>query len=154
MPALLTEGSVKTHPFLLGCSAEFLNHLEEFARETTFKAGETIFREGEYADRFYLISKGTIQLESGTNGCPGVAIQTLGPGDVLGWSWLYPPFEWHFSARAIEECEVTEINAASLLIQAEEDPEFGYQLMKRISLQLIGRLRATRARLSAEMRSR
>jgi CRP/FNR family transcriptional regulator, cyclic AMP receptor protein len=81
------------------------------------------------------------------DGKPAVVLQTLGPGDILGWSWLYPPFQWHFTARAKEYCEMIELNAASLLIRAEENPVFGYELLKRVSLQLIQRLRAFRDRL-------
>lgn len=154
MTGLITEGCLKPHPFLEGCTPEFLNHLEEFATEATFARGETIFSEGEYADRFYLIWEGRIRLESGSNGKPGITIQTLGPGDVLGWSWLYPPFEWHFSARAIEPCKVVAINAASLLVRSEEDPVFGHELMKRLSKHLIQRLQCTRKRLGEEIRSR
>ena len=154
MPALLTEGCLETHPFLDGCSCEFLNHLEEFAREVEFKEGDTILREGEYADRFYLICGGRVSLESGTNGSPGVVIQTLGPGDVLGWSWFYAPYEWHFTARALTACRAIELNAASLLIRAEEDRAFGYELMKRLSKHLIQRLQSTRKRLVCEVKMR
>jgi len=154
MTALLTEGFLKPHPFLEGCSPEFLNHLAEFATEATFEKGEVVFSESAYADRFYLICEGKICLECGSNGEPGVTIQTLGPGDMLGWSWLYPPFEWHFSARAAEPCKVVVLNAASLLIRAEEDPVFGYELMKRVSKQLIQRLQTTRTRLVEEVRLR
>ena len=151
MTSLITEGCLKPHPFLEDCTPDFLNHLEEFATEATFEKDQTIFSEGEYADRFYLICEGKIRLDSGSNGKPGIAIQILGPGDVLGWSWLYPPFEWHFSARAVEPCKVVVLNAASLLIRAEEDPAFGYELMKRISKQVIHRLQATRKRLVQEV---
>jgi CRP/FNR family transcriptional regulator, cyclic AMP receptor protein len=151
MTAMLTEGCLKPHPFVKDCSPEFLNHLEEFATEATFEADELIFSEGEYADRFYLISEGKIRLESGSNGKPGIAIQILGPGDVLGWSWLYPPFEWHFSARAIEPCKVVVLKGASLLVRAEEDPAFGYELMKRLSKHVIQRLQSTRRRLVEEV---
>ena len=149
MTALLTEGCNKSRPFVEGCSPELLNHLAEFAK--TVKKGEVIFSEGEYADRFYLICEGKICLEYGSNGEPGITIQILGPGDMLGWSWLYPPFEWLFSARAIEPCKVVAFNAASLLSRAEEDPAFGYELMKRISKQVIQRLQATRTRLVEEV---
>jgi CRP-like cAMP-binding protein len=154
MTGLITEGCLKPHPFLEGSTPEFLNHLEEFATEAEFKKGELIFSEGEYADRFYLICEGKIRLETGSNGRPGIAVQTLGRGDMLGWSWLYPPFEWHFRARAIEPCKVVALNAASLLIRAEEDPVFGYELMKRITRQIIQCLQATRKRLVQEVLSR
>lgn len=154
MPALLTEGCLKTHPFLTGCSCSFLNHLEEFAREVSFSAGEIILKEGGYADRFYLICEGRVQLELQTNLESATVVQILGPGDVLGWSWLYPPFEWHFSARALDPIKALELNGASLLIRAEEEPEFGYELMKRISLQLVQRLQATRNRLRYELHCR
>lgn len=153
MPALLTEGCLKHHSLLEDCSEEFLNHLEEFSAEVSFEAGERIFNEGEYADRFYLICQGAIQLEAVHEG-DRLPIHVLGPGDVLGWSWLFPPFEWHFSARAIEHTSAIELNGASLLIRAEEDRQFGYELMKRISKQVIKRLQATRKRLAQEVKDR
>ena len=152
MPAQLTEGVLSQHPFVKGASEQFLNELEEFSHETTFEAGAIILAEGAYADKCFLIRHGGVQLESRANGNP-VLLQTLGPGDILGWSWLYPPFQWHFSARAIEHCEMIELNAASLMIRAEENPVFGYELMKRISMQLIHRLEAARDRLVHEVKT-
>ena len=154
MTALLTEGCLKPHPFLDGCSPEFLNHLEEFSSEVKFAPGATILQEGDYADRLYLICQGKVALESGTNGKPRITVQVLGPGDVLGWSWLFPPFEWHFSARAIEPCRLVALNGAAMLIRAEEEPVFGRELFKRIGKQLVQRLQATRKRLVEEVKSR
>jgi CRP/FNR family cyclic AMP-dependent transcriptional regulator len=152
MTAQLTEGSLKPHPFLQHCTAEFLNHLEEFAREVEFSPGEVIFHEADYADRFYLISEGSVCLEARANGGTTVKIQILGPGDVLGCSWLFPPFEWRCSARALEPCRAVALNAASLLIRAEEDPVFGYELMKRVSKQVVQRLQTMRAKLVRELK--
>ena len=154
MTTLLTEGCLKPHPFLENCSPEFLNRLEEFSTEVRFAPGETILHEGDYADRFYLICAGKVVLDSGTNGSPGVVLQVLGPGEVLGWSWLYAPFEWHFSARAVEPCRAVALNGAALLIRAEEDPVFGRELFKRIGKQVIQRLQATRRRLVEEIKIR
>lgn len=154
MTARLTEGCLKPHPFLNGCSSEFLNHLEEFSREVEFAAGDIILREGDYADRFYLICEGKVVLESGSNGNPRIPLQILGPGEALGWSWLYPPFEWHFSARALEPCRAVALNAPALLILAEKDSVFGCELFKRIGKQVIQRLQATRRRLVDEVLSR
>lgn len=147
MHALLTEGTLKTHPFLEGTSEQFLNELGEFSKEASFDAGEVILTEGAYADKCFLICEGRVQIELRATRRPPVVLQTLGRGDLLGWSWLYPPFQWHFTARATEHCEMIELNAASLLVRAEENPVFGYELMKRISKQLIRRLQAARDQL-------
>lgn len=152
MPALSTEGTLKGHPFLEGTSEQFLNELGEFSREASFETGEVILTEGAYADKCFLIREGRVQLELRANGEQPVVLQTLGRGDILGWSWLYPPFQWHLTARATEHCEMIELNAASLLIRAEENPVFGYELMKRVSMQLIHRLQAFRDRLVRKVR--
>jgi CRP/FNR family transcriptional regulator, cyclic AMP receptor protein len=154
MTAQLTEGCLKPHPFLENCSADFLNHLEEFATNVEFAPGQIILHENDYADRFYLICEGKIALESGSNEERQVLIQTFGPGDILGCSWLFPPFTWHSSARALEPCKAVALNAAALVIRAEEDPVFGYELMKRISKQVVRRLQTTRERLMQEIKSR
>lgn len=154
MTPLLTEGLLKGHPFLTGATEEFVNHLEEFSSEASFSKGELIFREGEYADRFFLILSGKIAIETSTNGKPNVVIQVLGPGDVLGWSWLFPPFEWHFGARALEPSTAVVLNGASLLVRAEEDSRFGCELLKRVSKYVIQRLQVTRKRLIQEIRQK
>ena len=154
MPALLTEGCLKNHPFLKDCTPDFLNHLEEFSTEVFFAPGLTILKECDYADRFYLLCEGQVQLEMQGTGTEPIPLQLLGPGDVLGWSWLYPPYEWHFSARALTPCHAVELHAASLLIRAEEEPAFGYPLMKRISMHVVQRLQTTRRRLREEISKR
>lgn len=152
MPALLTEGTLKGHPFVEGASDQFLNELEEFSKEAHFETGEVILTKGHYADRCFLLREGHVQLDLSDHGQSPAVLQLLGPGDLIGWSWLYPPFQWHFTAQAIEPCEAIELNAASLLIRAEENPTFGYELMKRISKQLIRRLEVARDRLVSEVR--
>ena len=154
MTAQLTEGCLKPHPFLENSSPEFLNHLEEFATNVEFAPGQIILHENDSADRFYLICEGKIALESHLNGERRIPIQTLGPGDILGCSWLFPPFAWSLSARALEPCKAVALNAAALLIRAEEDPAFGYELMKRISKQVVRRLQVMRKRLIHEAKPR
>lgn len=112
-----------------------------------------ILKEGLYGDRFYLICSGKVQLELDDDGRPPVKIQVLGADEVLGWSWIYPPFAWHFTARVLETCETVELKAAALLIRAEEDPAFGYQLMKRVSMQLSRRLQVMGHLLRSNLRS-
>jgi CRP-like cAMP-binding protein len=74
-------------------------------------------------------------------------VQTLGAGDVLGWSWLFPPFAWHFQARAIEPASAVALSGASLLVNAERNHDFGYELMKRVAQVVIRRLQAARKQL-------
>ena len=141
------------HPFLQGLDPRHLSILAECAMQAYFNPGEIIFREGDPANRFYLLRSGKVCLEASDESSSKV-VQTIGGGDVLGWSWLYAPYGWHFTARAITPCRAVELNAASLLIRAEEDRAFGYELMNRLSKHLIQRLQSTRKRLICEVKMR
>lgn len=131
------------HPFFDGMRPDHLAMLVRGAKEVQFNSGDILFREGEPADRFYLIQTGKIAIEARKPGGSAV-VQTLTAGDVLGWSWLFPPFGWHFQARAIEPTNVIVLSGAHLLVTAERNHDFGYELMKRISRLVINRLQATR----------
>lgn len=134
------------HSFLRSLSPAYLDTLSACASEREFAANEIIFREGEIADRLYLIVGGKIVLESQlSNGI--LAVQELGADDVLGWSWLFPPYVWHFQARALEPSRAVTFNGAHLLVACERNHEFGYDLMKRLAQILIRRLQATRKQM-------
>lgn len=133
------------HPFLRSLPPEHLAVVLHNARQKEFAAGDVILKEGEPANLFYLIESGRIAVEAGTQEVKNV--QTLGPGDVLGWSWLFPPFSWHFTARAMEPTKCLVLDGSYLLVTAEENPKFGFDLMRRISEILVGRLQATRKKL-------
>lgn len=135
------------HPFLAGLEEGHRQAFLQGAREQTYEPGEVIFREGDPASTLYLIESGRVALESGATACPTL-IQTLGDGDVLGWSWLFPPFAWHFQARATEPTRVICCDGGHLLVQAEENPAFGYAVMRRFSQLVIQRLQATRRKLA------
>lgn len=117
------------------------------AKEAKFKTGEVIFRQGDPANQFHLILSGKVLLEAHEPGDGTVPVQTLGPGDLLGWSWLFPPFAWNFQARAVEPTEVIALSGGHLLASAERDREFGYELMKRVAQVVIKRLQSTRKQL-------
>lgn len=140
------------HPFFSGLKHKHLCILAEGAGKAMFATEEILFREGEPANRFYLIEKGRIVLEAREPPRDPAAIQTLGCGDVLGWSWLFAPFTWHFSARAVEPASAIVLNAGHLLAAADEDHDFGYELMRRVSRVVIERLQATRNRFMAKQR--
>src|SRR5436190_11130051 len=145
MNKLLAKPKLEDHPFVTGAGGDFITDLARFDEEIDFKAGHIFFREGGYADKFYLILEGTIAIESEMgNGDRPVVIQVLEGGDVLGWSWMYPPFMWHFSARACTDGKAIRFNAPALMLKAEEDREFGYELMRRVTAELIKRLQNTR----------
>jgi len=134
------------HPFLNGLSEAHLGIIGKTATSVRFAAGERLFREGEAADRLYLIDKGSASLQTHSAGHP-VRISTVGPGEVVGWSWLFPPFFWHFDASADEAIDAIVFDAAQLRKDCEEDKALGYELMKRVAEIVIDRLHATRLKL-------
>src|ERR1041384_8673533 len=91
---------VALHPFLAGMNPKQLALLTDCAIPVHFKTGQTILREGDLANRFYLIESGKVILESGEGFGEPVIVETIGAGDLLGWSWMFPPYTWHFTAPA------------------------------------------------------
>ena len=140
---------VAEHPFLTGMIPEHLAVLTDCAMRAHFNVGEVIFREGDPANRFYLFRSGRLALESCVRDRPSVRIQTIGAGDVLGWSWLFPPYYWHFDARALEPTEAIFFYGTRLRELAEVNHSLGYELMKRMAGVVIQRLQATRRQLLA-----
>ena len=135
------------HPFLRDLSADHLGLLSACAAETVFESGEVIFREGEIADKFCLLQGGEVALESHQAQREDILIQKLGAGDVLGWSWLFPPFTWHFQARALSSTQAIVLNGAHLVVACNENHDFGYEMMKRVAQVVLKRLQATRRKL-------
>lgn len=148
--ALELESLLNAHSFVQGMRPEHLKVLQECARVVRFAPNQLIFKEGEPANEFYLIEEGKIVLEAHELAGGTAFVQVLGPDEALGWSWLFPPFVWHFRARAIEQTTVIALNGAHLLIRAQQDHEFGYQLMNRVAKIVIHRLQATRRDLLAK----
>jgi CRP/FNR family cyclic AMP-dependent transcriptional regulator len=144
------QDAIVAHPFFAGLCIKHLCILTESASRAAFASDEYLFRECEPANRCYLIQKGRVALEAGDPPGSPTLIQMLGPGDVLGWSWLFPPFAWHFSARAVEPVKAIALDAGHLLSAGEADHDFGYELMKRVSRLVIGRLQASRSHFVAK----
>ena len=138
------EAIIAKHPFLRGMKPEHLRVLAGNAMRLEFAAGELVFREGDPANRFYLIEKGKVALEARRKDERPKGIQELGPGDVLGWSWLFPPYYWHFDARALQPTTCIFFYGTRLREQCEDNPELGYELIKRMAAIVIQRLQAAR----------
>ena len=117
------------------------------AANTRFAEGEQLFRRGDPANTFYVIRHGSVALETFVPTRGPVMIETLEPGEVLGWSWLFRPYRWHLDARALTNVGALGFDAACLRRKCEEDPELGYSLMERFAQVLIERLQWTRMRL-------
>ncbi|PIQ25476.1 Crp/Fnr family transcriptional regulator [bacterium (Candidatus Blackallbacteria) CG17_big_fil_post_rev_8_21_14_2_50_48_46] len=127
-----------------------LKHLQALAlnaEESHWEAESYIFRIGESARHFYLIGEGSVSLEMHAAQRGMVRIQTLHAGDILGWSWLFPPYKWHFDARVLEPVRGLVFDAETFLDQCEIDHELGYQIQKRFSRMMVERLQATRLQL-------
>jgi CRP/FNR family cyclic AMP-dependent transcriptional regulator len=137
------------HPFLKGLKPEHLQVLVDNAMRMHYQPGDFIFYEGDPANRFYLIEKGKVLLEAHPRDEVHVPVQTIGAGDVLGWSWLFPPYHWHFDARALEPTTAIFIYGTRLREACEQDHDFGYDLMKRMTQVVMKRLQATRKQLLA-----
>ena len=135
------------HPFFEGFTVEQLKFMAGCAKNVHFAAGEMIFRESTEADTFYVLRHGDVSLELRVPGKGFVVIQTLHQGDILGWSWLFPPYQWHFDARALGLVRATVFDAKCLRQKCEENHEFGYQLMKRFATIMVERLQTTRLQL-------
>lgn len=138
---------VARHPFLAGLSHTQLVLLSDCAFAGHFEKGETIIKEGEHAQHFFLIEKGKVILESGEGFGETVVVETIGPGDLLGWSWMFPPYIWHFTARAVEPTGVIFFNGTILRQYCERDHSLGYELHKRMSAVMARRLQAARKKM-------
>lgn len=139
---LLTE-----HPFFRGLAPGDIQFLTGCAKNARFEAGQVIFREGQDADQFYLVRDGKVALEVFMSGRGSAPILTLGAGDVLGWSWLIPPYKWRFDARAIEATRAFALDGKCLREKCGEDPRLGYELLKRVAAIMAERLHATRLQM-------
>ena len=140
--------------FFDGMRPEHVNMIRNHATEVQFKQGEMLFKEQEPANRLYIIESGQVAIEAHEPADGTVTIETVGSGDVIGWSWLFPPFTWHFQARVLKPTTALVVDGANLLTLAERDHTFGYDLMKRVAQIVIHRMEATRKRLlEAEIES-
>jgi len=141
------QSKLTEQAFIKGMDPGYVEEIVECAASATFDSGQFIVREGEAAGYFYIITRGKVALEVDAPGRGAIVIDTLGEDEVLGWSWLFPPYRWHFDARALELTRAIAFNAACLRGKCEQDPKLGYELVKRFSQVLMERLQATRLRL-------
>lgn len=141
------EPYLAEHALFCDLSPDYVALLTGCASNVRFAAEERIFRQGEPADRCYLIRHGKVSLEITSPTLGPLTIQTLGPGEVLGWAWLFPPYRWHFDARAAETTRAIALDGECLRGKCEQDPKLGYELMKRFSALIHARMQAARLQI-------
>lgn len=141
------EERLAAHPFLKGMSPHHLELLALCTTPTEFESGQIIFLEGDPANGFYLIESGKVALEKKISEEKTVLIDTVSAGEPLGWSWLFPPYLWHFDARATEPCSALCLSGVLLRQHRDEDCGLGHELFKRASEVVVRRLQAARRKL-------
>lgn len=135
------------HPFFKDMGAAAQATLAGCAANERFDAGQFVFKEGQSADKFYLIRHGVVSLELHPPGKEPVILETLHDGDVLGWSWMIPPYRWSFDARAIQLTRLVSLDATCLRPKLENDHSLGYEMFKRFVPVMGNRLAAARMQL-------
>jgi CRP/FNR family cyclic AMP-dependent transcriptional regulator len=144
------NADIAAHPFLLGLRDHHVRLLADCATRVAFEADHVLFREGETANRFYLIERGEVVLETNTAAGETVVIDRIGSGDLLGWSWLFPPHLWRFTARTSEPITAIFFYGTILREYCEKDHTLGYELLKRMSEVMTRRLQLARVKLLEE----
>ncbi|ACB94157.1 Crp/Fnr family transcriptional regulator [Beijerinckia indica] len=141
------EPVLRQHPFFAGFAPKHFELVTGCARNHRFEAGHYLFREGEPANEFFLIRHGKVALEIVAPGQNPIVFATLGDGEIVGVSWLIPPYQWTFDARAVELTQAIGVDAACLRGKCEADHHFGYEMMKLFLPLLVQRLQATRLQI-------
>jgi CRP/FNR family transcriptional regulator, cyclic AMP receptor protein len=134
-------------PTFTGLDSEWLELIAGCGRTRGFDAGEYLFRADEPADDFFVIRRGRLALEVFVPGRGQVIVGTHGAGELVGWSWLFPPYRWQFDGRAVEPTRTIAFDGACLRGKCDADPALGYELMRRFALKMLERLQATRFQL-------
>ena len=138
---------IASSPVFAGMAHDDLALIAGCGRNVGFEEGQLLFREGQHADLFYLVRRGRVALEVHTPDRGGLVVDSADPGEVVGWSWLFPPYRWHFDARAASEVRAVAIDGECLRGRCDEDTRLGYELMQRFAQVMIDRLQHTQLRL-------
>jgi len=141
------DALISASPVFAGLAAGDLALIAGCASHEHVNPGTYLLHEGDPADRFYLIRHGRVALEARAPGRGTIVIETLRPGELLGWSWLFAPHRWQLDARALEPCSLIGFDGLCLRNKCEADSRLGYQLMSRFASDMLTRLQAARFQL-------
>jgi CRP-like cAMP-binding protein len=141
------ERRVAMSGFFSGLPSDFVAFLADHAKVRRLEMDEVLFHYGEPADRFYVVESGHVTVEVAAISGPALELQDLGPGAALGWSWLIAPHAWSFQARAKTAVGLLEFDGHAVLAHCEEDPRFGYEVLKRFAALMSERLNFARRKM-------
>jgi CRP/FNR family transcriptional regulator, cyclic AMP receptor protein len=141
------EEVLGSHPFFAGLNAGAMRLIAGCASNVHFAEGEFLFEEGHEANQFWVIRRGRVAMQLESPGQGAIVTDTMDEGEVVGWSWLVPPYRFFADGRAVTPVSATALDGACLRGKCEADPELGYQLLKRVTSVMYQRLRSTRIRL-------
>ena len=141
------DAIIRQHRFFAGLDEDMIALLAGCARNVVFKPGQYLFHTGEDANEFYLIREGQVALDVVAPGKGAITFQTVGYGEIVGVSWLLPPYRWMHDARAVDQVHAIGMNAACLRGKCDADHDVGYEMMRRFLPVLVSRLQATRLQL-------
>lgn len=127
------ERILREHPFFREMKESHLCSITENSTVERFEPEDIIFREGDPAQTFYLIRSGKVALQQMSYRIDPFTVITLNQGDIIGWSWLFPPYRWRLTAKALEVTRVIAVDGAELRARCDEDPNLGYELMKKFA---------------------
>jgi len=139
-----TKKLISAHPLFADLDPQHIHTLAEFSDERAIPAVQNLFSQNQPAKSFYMIISGRVVVETPAIYGPTLTLQELSSG-ILGWSWMIPPYRWHFQARAEVDSTVVEFDGTKLLELCESDPAFGYQLLKRFAALMGERLESARS---------
>lgn len=135
------------HPLFKDMVISDVERLGQVISEERFDPGAIILREGQPADRVYLVCSGKVAIDLPLPNRNALTIATSGAPAVIGWSWIFPDHQWHFQARAMEPTRTIVIDGKGLLEMFERDHAFGYETIRRISRMIHDRLQSTTQQL-------
>lgn len=141
------EEVLGSHPFFAGLNADAMRLIAGCASNVHFAEGEFLFEEGHEANQFWVIRRGRVAMQLESPGRGAIVTDTMDEGEVVGWSWLVPPYRFFADGRAVTPVSATALDGACLRGKCEADPELGYQLLKRVTSVMYQRLQSTRIRL-------
>jgi CRP/FNR family transcriptional regulator, cyclic AMP receptor protein len=143
----VTAAALSAHPMLHGMSTDHLAVLAGSASDVAFPAGQRLFEEGGSANHFWLLRSGSVALDLHIPGQGRMRIDTIGLGELLGWSWRFPPYRWDFGAVATSPVEAFEFDAQAVRAFCASEPGLELEVTERLARVLAKRLHSTRVRL-------